>query len=419
MARQLNDQQKTQLAQALDSFIEAGQQLKKAPRFSHRADLMIDRVTADLNVARKLKSEIDPQGETNLPENPPDRPDSGRGDYDNSQSSVPKGLTSTSSMARGSKPDQENSGQGQSGQWSHGPQSEDSDQANQANQSGPRETAPNLTPGLSGHPVKRDDRERHTEYVVDSTSHRAAARGEFGRVDPDVLPGPAKRQPNSETGDQDNGEGEGDESTQSGPLHGDDQRQYQGPDQGGFDQTQANISRPIKGGADTTNTSSEGAPWPDNAFAKDAGDFYQRQDDDDKQADANRAEELERKAATSRKYDSENRVATETLGHAAEKARQAGAQANQAGNEGRAEGANTDSPYEKPEEFSMNPGTRAGGNDQANPRAADDKLGLNDEERQAKENANTNESGTAEEQQARQGDEAAKRGPAEPSPTRH
>lgn len=385
MARQLKDQQKTELTQALDAFIKAGEALVKAPKFSHRADLMIDRIANDINVAKKLKSEVDPSS-VGLPDNPPDRPDSGRGDFDNSQSSTPRGLTSTHSMAseRGMANKQSKPG----GMWSHGPQDEESDQARH---DGPRETAPNLTPGLSGHPMKKDDRERHTEYTVDSTSHREAAKGEYGRVDPDILPGPAKRQPGSEMSEDSDRE---DESTKSGPLHGDDNTRYQGP-KGSFDQEKANISVPIKQGADTTNTSSEGAPWPDNAFAKDAGDFYQRQDDDDKQADASRAEELQRKAATSRKYDSENRVATETLGHAAEKARQAGAEANQPG--------------------TSKSNAEVQGDQGSNQRSADDKLGLTQEERQAQVAADTNQSRTALEQQSKQGDRSGKPQPHDPT----
>lgn len=253
MSRELNQQDSSALSQALQRFIEAGEELRKAPRFSHRADMMVDDIGRAVEVAKKIRGEVDPST-LNLPDTPANLPDSGRGDFDTkgARGTVPHGMTSTDSM-----------------QYGH--QNKDTGQT--FGQQDPPQRREGVVPGLSGHPVKKDDRERRgNTFNVDSTSHREAAAGELGRVNADTLPGPAK-----------------DDSVRDAKS---DPREMDV----GADGNPANVSVPEKQGDDTTNTSTEGAGKPDNFFATHGGNPDEP-----------------------RKYDSANRVATETLGHERDK----------------------------------------------------------------------------------------------------
>jgi hypothetical protein len=283
MSRNLNQEQKSNLSQAIDRFIEAGEELKKAPRFSTRGDQMVGAIGTQLEVARKLKSELDPEGATS--QNPPDRPDSNRGDEDNTKpkGTVPQGLTSTHSQSRKT------------------PTSGANERDTRGNPIGKqRESEINLTPGLSGHPVKKDDRERRgNTFTVDSTSHRQAREMNGEPNNADTLP----------------------KGTDP------DQQAEMAAIIKGSNAQPVNVSHPIKQGMDTTNTGTEGSPTPDNFFAEDAKKHADMSAKDDADNDQIRKSYLDKQAEKPRKYDSENRVATENYEHAAAKEKEANASA--------------------------------------------------------------------------------------------
>lgn len=330
MSRELNEEQSGKLKSAVKAVVDAAEGMKGTPRFSAQADAFKDQVLQTANVGRKILSQLGGDREDGTPDTPPNLPDSGRGDFDTKgqRGSVPQGLTSTSSMkgergrsaehasARGQEMREQHSNR--DGDKHRGLQSDGNDRRSDLaalgkdpkagiNEDGtqtfggenPPARRESIVPGLSGHPVKKDDRERAgNEYNVDSTTHRAAAAGETTNAD--TLEGGRKALE----------EGGGDS-------------QMRRETEPGTDGNPANISNPFKSGMDTTNTSSEGSGKPDNYFAKNAPKADTSSTDQTDGSNGEGKTALKKAADEPKKYDSENRVATETLGHLAEKERRA------------------------------------------------------------------------------------------------
>lgn len=156
MSKMLKSSDKSKLSAALSKVISAHKALVDTPRYSTRCDQMIDSVAIAANIAQKVKNELEPKE----PQNPPDRPDSGRGDEDNTAADRPHTGRDKSS------------------------------------------------PGISGFPEEKEPREREkNKFNVDSNAHRAIARGDDSRVNADTLPGHSKR-----LGEGHKGPDDGDES---------------------------------------------------------------------------------------------------------------------------------------------------------------------------------------------------------------